>query len=117
MIEFYIVGGYLKISKKVFILEMLRKDSRLRSLLNWKSSADFSIRHPGISEPDPEDMITVNFSNTPNVAVGESPKEILGELKAKYKEKIKGKVALRGWMYTFELDLNSDNDMIEYVME
>lgn len=122
VIEFYIVGGYIKIPKNVFIQEMLSKDSLIRSLLNWKGSKDFMIKHPMISEPDNDNIITINYDSESDVSVGESPKEILGSLKARYKDKVKGHVACRavysayGGIFTFSVDLNSDDDKIDYKM-
>ncbi len=120
ILEYSIVGGYMQIQKNVFIQEMLGKDSLLRSLLNWKSTKDFSVKHPNVGEPKDDNIITVKFDSETIVNLNESPKELLGALKAKYKEKIKGKVACRsvygmfGGIFTFEVDLNSDNGEIDY---
>lgn len=118
MLEFEIAGGYIKIHKKIFIQEMLSKNSPLRSLLNWRSTADFTSGHPMVGEPDTDDIITINFSNMSYVNIGESPREILGTLKAKYMEKIKGRITCIGknlGIYaTFEIDLNSDDGKINF---
>lgn len=122
ILEFYIIGGHLKISKKVFIKEMLSKESRLRALLNWKSADDFKSKHPMVNEPDRDDFITINFSSESTVSIGESPEQILKELKAKYRENIKGYIGGRGEYKTFnmtfffQIDLNSDDDKIGYTM-
>lgn len=122
VVETSIVGGYLKIQKSVFVREMLSKESRLRALLNWRASKDFADRHPEISEPDEDNVITVRFDSEASVDIGESPKEFLGDLKAKHKEKIKGKLACRtvyaafGGIFNFEIDLNFDGDKIDYIM-
>lgn len=122
LLEFSIVGGYIKIPKSIFIREMLSRDSRLRTLLNWGTTKGFTLRHPMISEPEIGDIITINFSGASSVVIGESPKDILGELKAKYKEKIEGKVSCRviyetfGTTFFFDIDLNSNRDKIEYIM-
>jgi hypothetical protein len=118
--DYFITGGYLKVQKKVFVQEMLSKDSRLRALLNWKSTSDFLSIHPEVGKPDNDDIITINFSNRSYVSVGESPKDFLGDLKARYREKVKGRIACRGsyvGVYTFEIDLNSDDGNIEYILE
>jgi len=117
--EFQIVGGKLKMQKKIFILEMLSKDSRLRTLLKWKTARDFAEEHPAVSKPDAEGVITIDFSYIADIVLGQSWEELLGELKLKYKEQIKGRVACRGnyWgiLTSFEIDLNSDGDKIEYI--
>jgi hypothetical protein len=121
ILEFYIIGGYLKISKKIFIKEMLSRESRLRSLLNWKSEGDFKNSHPEVNEPDMNDFITIRFGSESTVSIGESPEEILKELKARYREKIKGFIGGRGEYKTlnmsffFQIDLNSDDDKIIYL--
>ncbi|MCX7922990.1 MAG: hypothetical protein N3B21_13405 [Clostridia bacterium] len=119
--EYYIVGGYIKIQRNIFVREMLGKDSRLRALLNWGTTKDFAKKHPLVDEAGQDDTITINFSSDANVNIGESPKEILEELKAKYSKNIKGKVSCRGSYWNtvsfFEVDLNSDDDKIEYVLK
>lgn len=119
--EFTIVGGYIKMNKDVFIKEMLIKDSILRQLLNWKGTADFRQKHPMVSEPDPDGIITINFSSTNSVSIGEDPRDFLKGLKARYREKIKGWVSCRGsyelfgGTYFIKMELNSDDDKVEYV--
>lgn len=121
MVEFYVVGGCLKIQKKAFTQEMLKTDSLLRELLKWKSSTDFAGEHPLVSEPDAQGMVTIDFCNRAFVCIGDSPKDLLGKLKARYKDKVKGKVACRGeyrtfgGMFNFEIDLSSDEETIDYV--
>ena len=121
MVEFYVVGGCLKIQKSVFAQEMLRKDSLLRKLLNWRSTTDFAVEHPLVGKPDENGTITVDFSGRVLVCLGDSPKELLGNLKARYKEKIKGNVVCKGeysmfgGLYIFEIDLNSDDGSMTYV--
>lgn len=123
ILEFFIIGGHIKILKKVFIQEMLSKESKLRTLLNWKTTADFKSKHPIVSEPDREGFITINFNSELIVSIGESPEQILKELKAKYREKIKGYISGRGeyktfnTIFFFQIDLNSDDDKIIYATE
>ena len=115
MIEFYIVGGYIKLDKKVFVQEMLSKDSRLRILLNYKAATDFASIHPTISQPDENNVLTIDFCNGTYACLGETPKELLAALKLKYGGKLRGKVACRGeysmfgGIFSFEIDLDSDS--------
>lgn len=121
ILEYTIVGGYLKIQRNVFIQEMLSKESRLRALLNWKTTRDFSIKHPLVGEPDKDNIISINFDSDAGVVTNEPPKELLTSLKAKYREKIKGEVTYRavysayGGIFTFRIDLNSDDGEAEYM--
>ena len=121
ILEFFIIGGHIKISKKVFIREMLSKESKLRTLLNWKTTADFKSKHPMVSEPDRDGFITINFNSELTVSIGGSPEQILKELKAKHREKIKGYISGRGeyktfnTIFFFQIALNSDSNEIIYV--
>lgn len=115
--DFNIVGGCLRVQKSVFVKEMLCKNSKLRNLLNRRPDAVSTGKLPVISEPDPENFITIDFTGTDRVNIGESPADILKELKMKYTNGIKGKVACKGILYTFDIDLNSDGDNIEFIMD
>lgn len=116
--EFKVVGGILKFDKKAFILEMLGKESHLRTLLNWKTTGDFAEEHPAVSRTAGDEVL-IDFSYISDVVLGQSWGEILGGLKAKYKERVKGRVTCRGtyWgvLTTFEIDLNSEGDKIDYI--
>lgn len=117
IMEYYIVGGYIKISKAAFTMEMLSKDSVLRALLNWKSAREFGTLHPGISEPDQDNNITIRFDTDSAVHVEEHPKALFERLKAKLGDRVSGKVACRyeyslfGGIYTFEVDLDATDDV------
>lgn len=118
--EFKVVGGTLKFDKKAFILEMLGKESALRTLLNWKTTGDFAEQHPAVSKTT-EGSVLVDFSYISDVVLEQSWGEILGGLKTKYKDKVKGRVTCRGayWgiLTTFEIDMNSEGDGIEYIRD
>jgi hypothetical protein len=115
-LEFYIVGGHIKIEKKAFLQEMLGKDSCLRQILNWKSTKDFAEKHPSISEPDENDIVTIDFNYTVHVELGQSATELLSKLKARYGNRVKGRICCR-WLATysmsnFVIDLDSEDDKI-----
>lgn len=122
VLEYSIVGGCLKLQKSIFIQEMLSKDSQLRTLLNWKTTKDFSVKHPFVGEPDKDNFVSINFDSDSMVHITESPKELLRGLKTKYKGKIKGRIACRaeysmfGGIFTFEIDLDSEDEEINYIM-
>jgi hypothetical protein len=115
--RYFIVGGYLRVHKSVFVKEMLCSESRIKVLLNWKTSEGFANGHPEVSEPGQYDIVTINFSNSCEVDIGESPDEILGYLKSKYMNKIEGKISCRSSISFFEIDLNADNGELRYVMK
>jgi hypothetical protein len=114
--EFRIVGGCLKMPKSMFIREMLGKVSKLKGLLNWKSVADSPLRHPMIKEPE-EGWIFIDFSNSAYVSIGDSPREVLDILKARYGEKLGGRIYCRAALYTFVLDLDLFPDKVEFILE
>ncbi len=114
-VEFTIVGGFLKMQKRAFMQEILMPNSRLRSLLNYGSVQDFYSRRPEIGEEDQCGMITIHFKDT-GTNIGTDPGKLLGELKKKYREKLKGRLACKGYLYTFTLDLDSEDDSIQYIL-
>jgi hypothetical protein len=116
-LEFYIVGGYIKIEQKAFLQEMLGKDSCLRQILNWRSTKDFAEKHPLVSEPDENGMVTINFNYTVHVDLGQSSTELISKLKSRYRDRVRGRVCCR-WlagysMSNFIIDLDSDDDKIQ----
>lgn len=121
IMEYVIIGGTIKIHKSVFIQEMLSKDSMIRTLLSWKNTGDFTTLHPTVENTDENNMVNINFYSDAEVNVNECPKDFFTSLKAKYKEKIKGRVNFRavfsmyGGIFTYEIDLNSEGEEVEYV--
>ena len=115
-IEFKIVGGSLKIQKTALMQEMLVSNSHLRTLLNWKSGNASTSQRPAFGEPDENGMVTIQFNNAGDINLGADPAKLLGELKQKYRGKLKGKLACRGAFYTFTLDFNSDDGEIQYIL-
>jgi len=116
-LKFYIVGGYIKTEKKIFQQEMLGKDSCLRQILNWKGTKDFAEKHPIVSKPDKDDIVTIDFNYTVHVELGQPAIDILSSLKSRYGGGIRGKVCCR-WlagysMSNFVIDLDSEDDTIQ----
>lgn len=101
-LKHYIVGGYIKIEQKAFLQEMLGKDSCLRQILNWKGTKDFAEKHPIVSDPDENGIVTINFNYTVHVEMGDSSAEIFSKLKARYGDAVKGKVSVR-WMAGYSM--------------
>jgi hypothetical protein len=115
-LKFYIVGGYIKIEKDAFLQEMLGKDSCLRQILNWKGTKDFAEKHPVVSNPDRDGIVTIDFNFTVHVELEQSATELLEKLKKRYGDRVRGKVCCR-WMAgysmsNFVIDLDSaDNSL------
>lgn len=111
-LKFYIVGGYIKIEQKTFLQEMLDKDSCLRHILNWKGAEGFGEKHPLVSGPDEDGMVTVNFNFTVHIELGQSATRLLSKLKEKYGDRVGGRICCR-WlagysMSNFAIDMDSD---------
>jgi hypothetical protein len=114
-----IIAGSLQVKKDVFVREMLSRDSILRVLINCKTSSDFPNGHPSISEADAENMITIDFKSMSYVNIGDQLEKLLKGLKQKYGGQIRGKITCSGIyrnMYSYELNLNTDDDTVEFSM-
>lgn len=114
-----IIAGCLRVKKEVFVREMLSRDSSLRTLINSRTSSDFPDGHPAVSEPDGDNMITIDFKSMSYVGIGDRLENLLKELKCRYREKVRGALTCSGIyrnMYSYELNLNTENDTVEYRM-
>ena len=104
LLENHIVAGSLKIHKSVFTIEMLKAESCLRTLLNWKTADDCREGHPIVSKPDNNGIITIDFNSIHYINIGDQLEKLLNSLKAQYLGKIRGKVTCMGIyrnMFTF----------------
>lgn len=109
-VGFAITGGYLEIDKGVFTKEMLRKDSRLRKLLNTGDLA----QKAQIIKNESNRTYTVDFNHSSDIEVDETYQELFRSLKADYRGNIKGKVTIRVTSYhTFftVVNLNSEDGL------
>lgn len=102
--------------KNAFLQEMLGKDSCLRQILNWKGTRDFAEKHPIVSDPDENGIVTIDFNYTVHVELGQSATELLSKLKERYGGGVRGKVCCR-WlagysMSNFVIDLDSEDGKI-----
>lgn len=115
--EFSIVGGQLRVEKSVFTQEMLFSSSLLKVLLGRQPGANISAGRPVVSLHDDDGYITINYTSGSHISLGQSPGDILKELKSKYAGGIRGRVTCKGSMYTFEVDVDNDCDKVQFVME
>lgn len=109
-LKFQITGGSIRLKKTAFLMEMLGKDKMLRDLLDWRSTGDFSKKHPQVSEPDPQGYVTITFTDT-RIELGEDYEQYLKQLKDRYGREVSGQVACRGsygTLFYFTLDLDGD---------
>lgn len=116
-LEFQIMGGSLILPKKIFIKEMLSPGSLLTKLLNYQIEDSDKKRAVTVDKKNSEDVVIVNFTEGSNVAVGEDYKNLLHDIKQKYKKDVRGEITLMAAYYTtifIKLDLNSrDGKIIE----
>lgn len=120
-LEFSIVGGYITMPKEIFIKEMLERDSVVKTLLKWRGGAGFREKHPLINEQDEAGVIKINFTGIDYVKLGDDPEQLLKKLKGRYREKIKGWVAVAGTyelmngMFNMRIDLSSNDVNVSYL--
>lgn len=117
-LKFYIVGGYIKIEQKAFLKEMLGKDSCLRQILNWKGTEGIGEKHPMVSEPDENGMVTISFNFTVHVELGQSATELLSKLKKRYGEKVGGRVCCR-WLAGYSMSnftIGMDSEKLQQIL-
>lgn len=107
---FELISGYLYITKKVFIKDLLLKNSYLRQLIN--SSEPRSI-DPQIKKE--KDTVKIIFDNATDIDLDENYKQYFQKLKSKYGADLKGRVVIRVTCYaTFSsiVDFNKADDKI-----
>lgn len=118
-VEFSICGGKLKILKKMFIKEMLKASSSLKTLLNYELEDGEKKRNLHIDKSSDKDYIIIDYNYTNNVHVGEDYRNLLYELKKRYKSNIQGNIILSSEYMSFgmniELDLNSEDGEVKVV--
>lgn len=111
-LSFILSSGYFDIDKKTFVKDILLGKSVLRSLINKKESG---FKEPEIIKGD--DRVKVIFDEATNIELGEEYQELFKDLKAKFREKLKGKIAVRvdcHASYFSVMDLNSDDDKVSF---
>ncbi len=114
-VTFYIQGGYLEISKSLFVKEILNPSSMLKRLLNYEIEDNDKKRVIEIDKENNTDKVRINFTEGSKVSVGDDYKNLLREMKQRYRGQVKGEITLMGEYYvTFyiRLDLNSDDESI-----
>jgi len=90
-LEYYLTGGNIRISKKALTLELLRKDSVLRSLLGFDSgNLNSSLFTKSNLTNQHDDMVLINFSGREKKKLNDDPYSLLEELKNRYDHDIGG---------------------------
>lgn len=98
VLEYYVTGGILKMTKSAFAKEILRKDSILRKLLanekNFQNNIEFS--------KDDIGNVNINFNFYNPAAISEDPNDLVKELKQRYGKDINGDLHYKGYYETFK---------------
>lgn len=90
-LEYYLVGGKICIGKKELTLELLRKDSVLRTLLGFDSGNLKSSLLTKLNLTNQHgDMVLINFSGRKKMKLDGDPTSLLNELKNRYDHDIGG---------------------------
>ncbi len=115
ILEYYLTGGTVRIGKKEFTLELLRKDSILRVLFGF-DAGNLSSLLTQIDAADREEYVTIDFNRQEKRKLSGDPASLLNELKARYGSNIGGLLSFQ-LMYTtfnqfYHLHANLDADTI-----
>lgn len=112
-IQYAIVGGKLKLDKKVFAREMLMAESPLKSLLKVEEGP--GMKPPTVTKTD--QYVTVDYNEASDVLLDERFYDLLKKLKSKYQGNITGRVVIRITALTschVILDMNYEDGRIVY---
>ena len=90
-LDYYLTGGKIRIGKKELTLELLRKDSVLRTLLGFGSgNLKSSLLTKSNLTNQQDDMALINFNGRKKMKLGGDPTPLLEELKNRYDHHIGG---------------------------
>jgi hypothetical protein len=109
--QFAVAGGHITLDKAVFAKEILTPGSPLKKLIQVEEG----MVPPKIVKA--ERSVTIEYNNASDVRMDEDFHELFKKLKAKYKEKITGKVVIRITAltsYYVVLDLNRGDERVVY---
>ncbi len=118
--EFSISGGNLRLTKKIFIKEMLSSGSVLKKLLNYELEDEDKKRSISIDKTREKDIVIISFNSDSKVEVGEDYRNLVYKLKEKYGGSVRGKIVLTAYCYGLiyvSLDLNTPDNRIEIIQD
>lgn len=90
ILEYYLVGGKICIGKKELTLELLRKDSVLRTLLGFDSGNLKSLLTKSNLTNQHDNMVLIDFSGRKKMKLDGDPTSLLEKLKNRYDHDIGG---------------------------
>jgi len=113
-LEYYLVSGKIRIGKKELTLELLRKDSVLRTLLGYDSgNLKSSLFTKSSLTNQRDDMILIDFSGRKKMKLGGDPTPLLEELKNRYAYNIGGTLYFQLVYTTHNLKMNLQANLVE----
>ena len=113
-LEYYLTGGKIRIGKKELTLELLRKDSVLRTLLGYvNGNLESSLLGKSNLTNQPNDIVLINFNGCKKMKLGGDPTPLLDELKNRYGCHIGGTLCFRLVYTTHYVEMNLQANLDE----
>ena len=118
ILEYYLIGGKICIGKKELTLELLRKDSVLRTLLGFDSGNLTSLFIKSNLTNQHDNMVLIDFNGRKKMKLNGNPISILEELKKRYDHDIGGTLYFElayttyNWMLSLKVNLDESNIVI-----
>ena len=112
-LEYYLAGGKMCLGKKALTLELLRKDSVLRTFLGFDSgNLKFSLFTKSNLTNQQDNMILIDFDRRKKMKLDGDPTSLLEELKRRYDHDIGGilRFQLVYTTYNWTMDLQANLD-------
>ena len=90
VLEYYLIGGRLRIGKKEAAFELLRRDSILKALLGSGPGDVKALLSDPLRVGSGEDFVVLDFSLTGDRLLPGDPTNLLTELKQRYGDSVTG---------------------------
>ena len=113
-LEYYLTGGKIRIGKKELTLELLRKDSVLRTLLGYDSgNLKSSLLTKSNLTNQQDDMVLINFNGRKKMKLDGDPTPLMEELKNRYDHHIGGTLCFQLVYTTHYMEMNLQANLDE----
>ena len=118
VLEYFLIGGNMRIGKKEMVLDLLRKDSILRGLFGYEAGYLTSLlREANVAGQ--QEYVIVNFSGFKQSKLSGDPTPLLNELKTRYGSSVGGILrfccsytSMQTYMHPYFLQANLETDDI-----
>ena len=113
-LEYYLTGGKIRIGKKELTLELLRKDSVLRTFLGFDSrNLNSSLLSKSNLTNQHDGMVLINFNGRKKMKLDDDPTPLLEELKNRYDHHIGGTLFIQLVYTTHYMSMNLQANLDE----